>query len=273
MIKVLLAVSGGCIFVYLCMVLNNRYSQSIAEANYDTTLIPQSARELPIISYSVLLPMGELKLKSKSDFHHYINHLSDSDLNQLVQNYHVSGLTSTSLQRAFMRCPGFILVKHFSNAKGVIQMPKQQQTCKNMSFQNSGTPVALVSWPGSGNSWVRQLLETTTGIYTGGVDCDFAYYRAGMIGEGIVSNNVIVVKSHWEPPSWNFTNKILYIVRNPFNAFVADWNREQASSHVATANVSYFGKCKLMFILIHYLIYLLYFSACNLFVLSFVQMC
>ena len=229
----LLLTTFGCIFI--CMITSNLESATIK----DPMLMQVLNSELPTVS--VLLSMSELKLKNKSAFHRYIKDLSDSDLNKLAENYHVTGLTSTALQRTFMACPGYFLLKHFSNAKGEIQTPKHQ-TCKNMSFQTSGTPVALVSWPGSGNSWVRQLLETTTGIYTGGVDCDFAYYRAGMIGEGIVSNNVIVVKSHWEPPSWNFTNKILYIVRNPFDAFVADWNREQAHSHVGIVNASYFGK-------------------------------
>lgn len=254
-IKYLLAVFG-CIFVYKVLVSN---LQSVTITNYDATLIPLSVHEFPTASRSVLLPMTELKLKNQSDFHHYIKYLSDSDLNELVQSYHVLGLTSTSLQRKFMECPGYILLKHFSNAKGVVQIPKQQQTCKNMSFQSSGTPIALISWPGSGNSWVRQLLETSTGVYTGAIDCDFAYCHAGMIGEGIVSNNVIAVKSHWEPPTWNFTNKVLYIVRNPFDAFVADWNREQASSHVAVANASYFGKCRCSYKLMHYIyVYLIF---------------
>ena len=216
LVLLVLIISIGCIVIY----------------NYDTTSKP---------SAHMFRLMNELKLNNRSSFQQYIKSISDSDLNELVQNYGVSGLTSPSLQRLFMACPGFCLLKRFTNAEGVIQIPKNQN-CKKMSFRDSGTPVALVSWPGSGNSWVRLLLESTTGIYTGGVDCDFSYYAAGMIGEGIVSNNVIVVKSHWEPPTWNFTNKILYIVRNPFDVFVADWNREQGHSHVAVANDSYFGK-------------------------------
>ena len=50
-----------------------------------------------------------------------------------------------------------------------------------MSFQSSGSVIVLASFPGSGNSWVRQLLESATGIYTGALYCDGAYVRAGMI--------------------------------------------------------------------------------------------
>ena len=200
-------------------------------------------------------PLSMSQLKSlatkapRSYFRNYINSLSDSELNELIQGHfgEVSGLKSAALQRDFMACPGVEMLKHFSDAEGVVQIPKQQQACKNdMSFQSSGAPVALVSWPGSGNSWVRQLLETSTGIYTGSVDCDLAYIGAGMIGEGIVSNNVIAVKSHFDPPMWKFPNKIIYIVRNPFDAFVADWNREKSGSgtpHISEASYKYFGKC------------------------------
>ncbi len=40
-------------------------------------------------------------------------------------------------------------------------------TCHFMDGRNR-PPVALVSFPGSGNSWVRGLLELATGICTGG---------------------------------------------------------------------------------------------------------
>ena len=41
--------------------------------------------------------------------------------------------------------------------------------------------MALASFEGSGNSWVRQLLESATGIYTGSVYYDPAYVKVGMI--------------------------------------------------------------------------------------------
>ena len=118
-----------------------------------------------------------------------------------------------------------------------------------MSFQDFGVPTLLVSWPGSGNSWVRQLLETTTGIYTGSFDCDPDYIKAGMLGEGIGSENVIAIKFHMEPPKLYF-KKAIYIIRNPYNSFVADYNRilskakdPNQAPHVSQVDITNFGKC------------------------------
>lgn len=45
--------------------------------------------------------------------------------------------------------------------------------CKERSFLNRNSPiVALISFPGSGNTWLRHLLEQATGIYTGSIYCD-----------------------------------------------------------------------------------------------------
>ena len=45
--------------------------------------------------------------------------------------------------------------------------------CKERRFLDRKSPVvALVSSPGSGNTWLRYLLEQATGIFTGSVYCD-----------------------------------------------------------------------------------------------------
>ena len=140
------------------------------------------------------------------------------------------------------------LYEYFSDSEGKVQIPRPFQSCKKMSFQDFGVPTLLVSRPGSGNSWVRQLLETTTGIYTGGVDCDPDYIKAGMLGEGISSENVITIKFHMEPPEFYF-KKAIYIIRNPYKSFVADYNRHVLTAkdpnqapHLSQADISNFGE-------------------------------
>ena len=98
-------------------------------------------------------------------------------------------------------------------------------------------PVALVSTEGSGNTWVRGLLEKTTGICTGFLYCDYEMRKEGFIGEMIKSGSVIVVKTHTLVPQWYgidysrpkrdepYYSSAVFIVRNPYNALIAEWNR------------------------------------------------
>ena len=74
----------------------------------------------------------------------------------------------------------------------------QNGTCRFMS-QSDRAPVALVSHPGSGNTWLRGLLETATGVCTGAVYCDFSLRAKGFTAEFIVSGAVLVVKTHLFP--------------------------------------------------------------------------
>ena len=88
---------------------------------------------------------------------------------------------------------------------------------------------ALASFPGSGNTWVRTLLEKATGVCTGSYACDMSLRYAGFTGEGIQSSNVIVVKTHEAKPHWGEFSSAIVLVRNPMDAIVSDWNRYVAN--------------------------------------------
>ena len=45
--------------------------------------------------------------------------------------------------------------------------------------QRSGSLVALSSFPGAGNTWVRHLIELVTGFYTGSFYFDGTLYNQG----------------------------------------------------------------------------------------------
>ena len=63
---------------------------------------------------------------------------------------------------------------------------------------------------------------TNTGIYTGTYKgCDVSYICNGMIGEGVYTDNVIAVKIHFPINDFGLV-AIIYVVRNPFNAILAD---------------------------------------------------
>ena len=125
-------------------------------------------------------------------------------------------------------------------------------------------PVALVSLPGSGNTWVRGLLEHMTGVCTGAIYCDISLRSHGFTGEYVRGSSVLVVKTHENSPLWintrNYPKKrncqgrfgsAIFILRNPFNALVAEWNRKVANnftirttnlkSHTEAAGKEWFG--------------------------------
>ena len=59
-----------------------------------------------------------------------------------------------------------------------------------------GPLTALASKPGSGNTWVRHLLQLATGIQTGSIFNEQRLKRNGFPGEGITNGSVIAIKTH-----------------------------------------------------------------------------
>ena len=97
-------------------------------------------------------------------------------------------------------------------------------------------PVALASAEGSGNTWIRGLLEKGSGFCTGFNFCDYIMRMKGFIGEGMNSGSVLVVKTHMKMPQWigskrkvstaeaRYGSGIL-LLRNPYYSLIAEWNR------------------------------------------------
>jgi len=166
-----------------------------------------------------------------------------SSTDEILSGVQFNDLTGEALAQ-FKQCAGRVLSKRSNR---YVEIPSPQKHCKTMSFRKSGLVVLLVSYPGSGNSWVRQLLETTTGIYSGSLPCDSTYIKAGMIGEGIKTGNVIVVKTHKVAKFLEY-DKVIYIIRNPFATLVADWSRfeskklDKSSRHVNEVDQNHFGE-------------------------------
>lgn len=156
--------------------------------------------------------------------------LTDEKVQVVANLFDIRGLdSSVSLQRNFLGCPAKNIVRDASIREfvdGRFVLTKQYQTCKKLSFKKRDGMVGLISYPGSGNSWVRQLLETSTGVFTGSIYCDKSYVKAGMIGEGIRSEFVAAVKCHnCRSKVIKKFSKVIYIVRNPFDTFLAEFTR------------------------------------------------
>ena len=119
---------------------------------------------------------------------------------------------------------------------GVIHV--QKGTCRFLS-DHSRQPVALVSPEGSGNMWLRGLLERSTGICTGFSYCDYEARARGFAGEGVNSGHVLVVKTHSAPTQWignegkvkweGQYDSAVFLIRNPARSLIAEWNRRMSN--------------------------------------------
>lgn len=142
-----------------------------------------------------------------------------------------------------------------------------QSTCVFVSGENR-FPMALASYPGSGNTWVRGLIQTTTGLCTGAIYCDKTLRSNGYPGERLQTAATFMVKTHQVDPRWSgvhygpndpftyFTDLKsvpiysggVFIMRNPFDAMVAEFkrqawvDREDLANHVKDLSIEHFGK-------------------------------
>ena len=134
--------------------------------------------------------------------------------------------------------------------------------CSNFTIrrtvENSLRPLALASYPGSGNTWVRYLIETATGVYTGSIYKDVDLYFQGKIiffsifklpsiqHLSILSKKIIIIKflGFWgELAEWNsgvtivqkthdagpqhiatFDSGAILVLRNPYDAVLSFHN-------------------------------------------------
>ena len=94
--------------------------------------------------------------------------------------------------------------------------------CHKRSFLSQRQPLtALVSFHGSGNTWVRYLLEQATGIFTGSIYCDGVLKVTCLsliipINRGKVLGHVLLI--HFEPPQEdNLSTKDKSIILSPIN--------------------------------------------------------
>jgi hypothetical protein len=127
-------------------------------------------------------------------------------------------------------------------------------------------PPVLYSFPGSGNTWCRQLIEYSTGIYTGSLYDDQSLLRT-LPGEAFCNQRVSVVKAH---PDYTHALKLfpryskkgkdhgnsqakclkgnitsnfhraIVLVRNPYDAIWSDYLRRISRSHAGGIPISQF---------------------------------
>ncbi len=115
----------------------------------------------------------------------------------------------------------------------------QIEWCKYpLGYKAAPGPVtALASFPGSGNTWLRYLLQQATGLLTGSVYKDYALLKNGFPGENVVNGSVLAVKTHeFGPDSRKAFDRVILLVRDPFSSLKAEFNR-RSGGHVGHASL------------------------------------
>ncbi|CAH1772384.1 unnamed protein product [Owenia fusiformis] len=114
------------------------------------------------------------------------------------------------------------------------------KTCGKVRFSEWPLPLtALASYPGSGNTWTRYILQQATGIYTGSVYSNDDELRLnGFPGEGVTNGSVLVIKTHRALLSHRKYDRIVMIIRSPFQAYLTDFNRRRGHGHTAIVELT-----------------------------------
>ena len=122
----------------------------------------------------------------------------------------------------------------------------ESNRCTAVQFGAEGSfPLtSLSSYPGSGNTWVRYLIEEYTGYYTGSIYSDNNLFHGGFKVSGDMKNKAkvfkgekvdwkagttIVVKAHSFKDDRNLNDSIL-LIRSPYDAILAEFNRLKGNS-------------------------------------------
>jgi len=105
--------------------------------------------------------------------------------------------------------------------------------------------VGLASYPSSGNTWLRYLIEAVTGRYTGSMYNDISLRKKGFYGEGVPQDAglVLTVKTHGHTtekgshmprefqPLYNHHQEVnrsaVLLIRSPFSAIIGHRNLDQ----------------------------------------------
>lgn len=146
----------------------------------------------------------------------------------------------------------FITFLREKSSREGLQQREQSSLISNharfLSKFSTHDKILLVSYPRSGNSYVRKMLEMRTGIVTGSDSrpnrtLSASLLRFGYRGEGVTDQSVWVVKSHY-PERLGYirvpVQRAVLVVRNPFDSIESYFHMGMTNTHdkVLTNDVS-----------------------------------
>jgi len=136
--------------------------------------------------------------------------------------------------------------------------------CKHYSVQ-FGSPgsipiIGLASYPSSGNTWLRYLIEGITGYYTGSMYNDISIRKKGYYGEGVPADAglVLTVKTHGHTTGagahvarekqleYNHHSEVnhtaILLIRNPYKAIIGHRNLDSGGHTGFAKNDQFLGQ-------------------------------
>jgi len=129
--------------------------------------------------------------------------------------------------------------KHPPSLKSFLHPPSSS----SLPSRSSASPTILSSYPRSGNTLLRSLLERLTLTPTGSDTAptrplSFALAKKhNLVGEGVTDHRVSVIKTHWPERSGHARfagSRVLLVVRNPFDVIDSYWNMCCTNTHTDT---------------------------------------
>lgn len=138
--------------------------------------------------------------------------------------------------------------RHFQYCEKKARITKDKPPATTCSFRKPDPKFPLVALASSSESSIdnlRWFLQELTGLCTGSVDCNANLRRAGYAGESLKSTAVLGVKTPRVDPLWSgmkieslgitdmpVFDSAIYLLRNPFDAILEDWNQKQSKSGI-----------------------------------------
>ncbi|XP_070574615.1 sialate:O-sulfotransferase 1-like [Ptychodera flava] len=135
-----------------------------------------------------------------------------------------------------------VTVKSFREKIYKNRQANQNSSTTNCSVRfaapNTFPLIMLASLPGSGNTWIRHLIEQATGFYTGSKFSDRKLYEGGFLGEleDYMAGTTLTVKAHSVTRLSSICKAAILIIRNPIDSTIAERNRKLTSSHTKAAS-------------------------------------
>ncbi|XP_071092902.1 WSCD family member AGAP003962-like [Haliotis cracherodii] len=129
----------------------------------------------------------------------------------------------------------------FSPGSRVYTQSGSELHCPSVRLSTRVLPqIALASYPGSGNTWVRHLLQQMTGIATGSIYIDEELRHNGFPGESLSNGSVVAVKTHNGYAGKGYARAIL-LIRNPYESMLSLFKLSN-SNHTGEPSVDRYGK-------------------------------